>query len=126
MNIGASGNVIVIPNPADSGPSSAINGSSSITLSSQYSQLYVHHHNVFAQCSVFSSAESCTPNGCSWTPKYCGSDFADESSCNAQSGNGCAWNGMIEACEGTYTGSDGSCSGQYVSARKWFKHNHIT
>lgn len=124
MNIGPTGNVIVISNPADVNPVSSINGVSSVTLATQYSQLYVHHHDVILPCGPFTSEGSCSPNtGCSWTPFFCG-QFGDESACNAESG--CAWNGGTVACEGSYSGSGGTCSGNYTSASKWFIHNRIT
>lgn len=123
MNIGPTGNVIVTPNPADINPVSTINGASSITLATQYSQLYLHHHNVILPCGPFTSEGSCSSNpGCSWSPFFCG-QFS-EGECGSQSG--CSWNSMVGSCEGSYSGSGGSCSGNYTSARKWFIHNRIT
>ena len=123
MNIGTSGSVTVIPNPSDS-PTSTINGASSVTLSTQYSQVFLHHHNITTTCTGFTSQSSCqAQSGCTWNPLTCGS-FVTEGSCNVESG--CSWNFGTEACEGTYGGSGGDCSGTYISSRKWFVHNRIT
>lgn len=114
-----SGNVTVKRNTSTS---DTIQGSTSVTLSSQWSSLILHAFTTPGNCSEFdNSSSSCNANsGCSFTAKICG-DFNSELLCNAQSGNGCTWNSGVEACEGTYTGSEGSCSGSYAKARTWMK-----
>ena len=111
-NIGPSGNISVVASPGDT-------LESSISLAPGDSVL-VHHFNRPANCSTFTNESNCNANsGCSWTLKACSDFGADESTCNAQSGNGCTWDG--DSCEGTYTGSEGSCSGTYFSSKKWYK-----
>ena len=92
---------------------------SSISLAPQ-AALELHHFIKSAFCTPFTSEGTCLANaGCSWSFKSCGDFSADESTCNGASG--CSWNASIPACEGTYSGTDGSCSGTYVVSKKWYK-----
>lgn len=116
-NIGATATINLVAGAGDT-------LESSIALAPGQS-VHLHHYRRSAACSAFSSQGACTPNvGCSWTPLSC-SSFGDESSCNAQSGNGCTWNSGTSACEGTYSGSSGDCSGNYTVSSKWYKNATI-
>jgi len=111
-NIGASGNISVVAGAGDT-------LESSITIAPG-DALLVHHFSRPANCNVLTSQTPCNAeSGCSWTLKSCGDFGANESTCNAQSGNGCTWDGS--SCQGSYTGSDGSCSGTYYPTKKWYK-----
>lgn len=109
-NIGSTGNINVIAGAGDT-------LQSSIALAPGESVL-IHHFARLGNCSSFTSEGACSPSGCSWFAYTCGS-FSDESTCNAQSGFGCSWDG--DSCEGTYTGTVGSCSGSYSISSKWYK-----
>ena len=89
---------------------------SSISLAPQ-AALELHHFIKSAFCTPFTSEGTCLANaGCSWSFKSCG-DFVDGTACGAASG--CTWDGIT--CTGTYSGTDGSCSGTYVISKKWYK-----
>jgi len=109
-NIGTTGNITVLPGAGDT-------LESAISLAPD-DALLIHHYTRLGNCSTFTTEGTCTPSGCSWFAYTCGS-FADESTCNAQSGFGCSWDGY--SCEGTYTGPAGSCSGSYSISSKWYK-----
>lgn len=111
-NLGSVGNISVIASSGDT-------MNTAITLTPGQKAM-VHHHYNQQNCSDFTSVGTCTPTGCSWTSKVCG-DNADETACNLDSGNGCSWNGGSFICEGTYTGTAGTCSGTYYVFKKWFR-----
>lgn len=113
LNIGASGTINVLPTVGDT-------LQSAIALTAGQ-KVAVHNHQINATCSTFLSSGTCTPSGCAWFTASCGDFGADEATCNAQSGNGCSWNAGLSTCEGTYSGSAGSCSGSYVFSKKWYK-----
>jgi hypothetical protein len=112
-NIGATGTITVVASAGDT-------LESAISLTTQYQKVAVHHHTITAPCSTFIIEGTCTPSGCSWTPKSCGSNV-DESACNADIGYGCSWNSELSTCEGTYSGPVGSCGGTYVASNVWYK-----
>lgn len=116
MNIGSTGTVTVIANTEDT-------LQSSISMSTQYQQVMLHHHNVSMPCSIYSATDQPTcengHTGCSWVPAVtCSTYNGDESNCLA---NGCSYSDPN--CTGA--GSAASCNGTYTSAKKWFKHNTI-
>lgn len=109
-NIGASANVNVVAGAGDT-------LESSISLSPG-DAVELHHYSKSAFCSPFSTEGTCFANtGCSWTFKSCSDFAADESTCNGASG--CSWDGSN--CTGTYSGTDGTCSGTYFVSKKWYK-----
>lgn len=109
-----SGNLVLKPTGTD-----VFEDGSTVTLSTQYASRFYHPFTQTADCGVYNNNSSgCTAqSGCTFNPASCGDFGADEATCNAASG--CSWDG--DSCEGTYSGSNGSCSGTYVISRKWMK-----
>ena len=110
-NIGAVANVNVVAGAGDT-------LESAVSLA-PLDAVKLHHYTKTANCSTFVTSGTCTPSGCSWLPASCSDFGADEATCNAQSGNGCSWDG--DSCEGTYSGTAGSCSGTYTISKTWYK-----
>lgn len=115
INSGA-GSVTIKPNGSDT-----IQGSSSLSISSQWASVLLQAFTTPGQCSEFNNNQSScgSHSGCGFTSATCGDFGADESTCNGASG--CAWNSGNSTCEGIYTGSNGTCSGVYAKARTWMK-----
>lgn len=115
MNIGASGTVTVVPNAADT-------LQSAISMSSQYQEVLLHHHNVILPCTIYSATNqaTCEANSpCTWSPAVVCSDYnGNQTDCE---NNGCTY----EDPNCTGAGSPTSCNGQYTSLKRWFKHNTI-
>lgn len=124
-NVGASGNVTVTPAAGDTiewASSSLVVGPQPSPTPSQVPTNFVMLHPLIlkGQCSTFNNNESsCNANSpCSWTLNTCGS-YTDSGACGTASG--CSWNTDTSSCEGTYTGSDGTCSGTYITSKKWMR-----
>lgn len=124
-NVGATGNVTVAPASGDT----IEWASSSLTILPQPSPIpsqvptnfvMLHPLVVKADCSVYNNNESScsSTTGCGWSANTCGS-YGSSGSCGSASG--CSWNSETNVCEGTYSGSDGTCSGLYITAKKWMR-----
>ena len=111
-----SGGGSCIVKPA-TGTTNTIEGSSSVTLSTQYTSTKLHGRYATASCSVYNDDyTNCrATEGCSYSE--C-SEFTSSYSCGAA--DGCTWDSMNFTCTGTYTGT-GSCAGSYATAQEWYK-----
>jgi len=92
------------------------------TLSAEGESRVIQPFTKFAQCSTFNNdntecSNGATHPGCSFAAATCADFGANSGTCGAASG--CTWNDPN--CEGTYSGPNGSCSGQYPASRKWYQ-----
>lgn len=118
-NIGTTGNVTVkIP---DGVSDTFEDGTTTKTLApvgaaTPKPYLELHPLKKTATCSAFdNNLSSCNlHSGCSFVSVSC-SSFGEM---DCPTGDGCSWNGST--CDGTYSGSLGSCTGTYSVYKKWF------